>query len=439
MSHFVNFGKAKSAVPVFVLLASSVTATLVACSNSDDGSAADGTPSTTGEDSGTPSTVVPEAASPDADGASANVDDASSDAGSDADRNFDAGPRTCSDDNFCYSTVPTGENLRGVWGDGQGVIWAISTIGDVLRWDGNAWNVQATGLGSLTAISGTSPTDVWVVNAAGAVYHGTGASPATLAFAPVTIPGDATLLIKYVGGSSPTDIWAVGGKQGGYPYLATGRALHFDGTLDDNGAPVWTADADVAALPNMYTRVSVTPGGGVVLIGISSFNSTSGSYLGANKTGSVVHRAPGSSTWVTETIPVTVTNAPAYPANFLAASPNNDGSILLIGNGAFGGGRYRWVGSTADNGQTYTWKAFPQYSWDPIQTGAWGVAGNDAWEIGPYGHLQHWDGTAWRQAEIMVTSAPLSKTFYAVWGTSSSDFWAVGDELAIHKTTGNKP
>ncbi|AKU98868.1 hypothetical protein AKJ09_05532 [Labilithrix luteola] len=436
MSHFVNFGKAKSALPVFVLLASSVTATLVACSSSDT-TAGDGTPSTTGEDSGSPSTVVPEAASPDANDSS--VDEASTDAGSDADADFDAAPRTCSNDNFCYSTVPAGENLRGVWGDGHGVVWTISTSGDVLRWDGNAWNVQATGLGNLTAISGTSPTDVWVVNAAGAVYHGTGANPAALTFAPVTFPGDATLVIKYVGGSSPTDVWAVGGKQVGYPYVSTGRALHFDGTLDDTGAPVWTADADLAALPNMYTRVSVTPGGGVVLVGSSSFNSTTGMYRGSAKTGTVVRRAPGGSTWITEDIPTAVPDAPPYPATFIAASVNNDGSLWLIGNSAFGSGRFRWLGTTADNGQTYKWTASTQYSWDPAATGVWGAAGNDAWEIGSYGHMQHWDGTTWLQASVMVTSAPLSKTFYAIWGTSSHDFWAVGDELAIHKTTANKP
>lgn len=438
MSHFVKFGKAKSALPVFVLLASSVTATLVACSNSDDTPVDEGTPSTTGEDSGSPSTVVPEAALPDANEAAA--DDASSDAGSDADADFDAAPRKCSDDNFCYSTVPTGEKLRGVWGDGQGVVWAISSTGDVLRWDGDVWNVQATGLGTLTAISGTSPTDVWVVNSAGAVQHGTGATPATLTFAPVSFPGDATLTIKYVGGSSPTDVWAVGGKQTGYPPVSTSRVLHFDGTLDaTTGAPIWTADVDAAALPNMYTRVSATPGGGVLLIGVSSFNSTTGTYRYATATGAVVRRPPGSSTWITENIPVPVVDAPPYPATFLAVSPNKDGSILLIGNSAFDGKRFRWIGSSADNGQTYTWTTSSQYSWDPAATGAWGVSANDAWETGPYGHLQHWNGTTWLQASVMVTSAPLSKTFYAVWGTSSDDFWAVGDELAVHKTTGNKP
>jgi hypothetical protein len=444
-----NFGKARSALPALFVLAAGTTAALVACANSDEERKVEQTPSETDSGAGT---TLPEAAVADA---TADADPVA-DAGADVDRE----PRTCSDDGFCYSTVPAGELLRGVWGDGLGVVWAVSTTGDVLRWDGAAWNVQATGLGALSWISGTGPTDLWVVNTAGGVFHGTGASPTALTFAPVTLPGDATLLIKAVWGTSPTDVWAVGGKQGGYPYVAAGKALHFDGSIDDSGAPVWTIDEDLSTRPVMYTAAWGTPGGGVWVSGSSNYTSTTGMYRGTNPTNVIVRRAPGSSTWAEETIPFPSTGEPPAvalaPAGLTpdvqalprAAQANADGSVWLIGYTAFGSKRFRWLGTTADNGQTYTWTPYAQFSWDlPAAsttgvsgaTGVWGMAANDSWEIGPYGRMAHWDGTAWNQAALMVTSAPLAKTFYAVWGTSSNDFWAVGDELAVHKTTANKP
>ena len=435
MSHFVNLGKSRSALRALFVLATGTTAALVACANSDDGERTleEAPPEL---DSGAV-TTLPEASVADA------TADSDAEPVSDAGGEVDAEPRTCSDDGFCYSTVPAGELLRGVWGDGLGVVWAVSTTGDVLRWDGTAWNVQATGLGTLSWISGTGPTDLWVVNTAGGVFHGTGASPTAITFAPITLPGDPTLLINAVWGTSPTDVWAVGGKQNARsPYAAAASALHFDGSVDDAGAPAWTVDQELSARPVMYTAAWGTPGGGVWLSGKSAYTSTTGTYRGTNLTNVILRRAPGSSTWTEEAIPFPPSNEPPVVAPFLANGANADGSVWLIGYTAFARKRYRWLGTTADNGQTYTWTPYAQFSWDIPTTGAtgvWGMAANDSWEIGPYGHMARWDGTAWKQAAVMVTSAPLAKTFHAVWGTSSNDFWAVGDELAVHKTTANKP
>ncbi|MDF2696357.1 MAG: hypothetical protein K0S65_4740, partial [Labilithrix sp.] len=98
---------------------------LAACANSDASS---------GDDSGDGGTVLPAVdASPEEDGRP--LPDVSAPDG-------EAGVSVCSEDDFCHSLVPEGELLRGVWGDGQGVVWAVSTTGDVLRWDGTSWQVH---------------------------------------------------------------------------------------------------------------------------------------------------------------------------------------------------------------------------------------------------------------------------------------------------------
>ena len=56
-------------------------------------------------------------------------------------------PRECSDDGFCHTALPKGQTLRAVWGDGQGVVWAVSGQGAILRWDQTEWKIHASGLG----------------------------------------------------------------------------------------------------------------------------------------------------------------------------------------------------------------------------------------------------------------------------------------------------
>jgi hypothetical protein len=56
--------------------------------------------------------------------------------------------------------------------------------------------------------------------------------------------------------------------------------------------------------------------------------------------------------------------------------------------------------------------------------GLWGASADDAWAVGDYGTLLHWDGHVWTapQPPGSVTSNDL----YAVFGTATNDAWAVG-------------
>ncbi|MDF2692486.1 MAG: hypothetical protein K0S65_869, partial [Labilithrix sp.] len=197
---------------------------IAACSDSD-------APVSSEVDGG--STVIPK------------VDAAAPEAGPevDADADVEAGVRTCSDEGFCHTELPTNQNLRGVWGDKQGTVWAISIEGNILRWDGTAWKIHAHVVEDegMFGIWGSGPTDVWVASSAG-LLHGTGETAASLTFAPVDLPGDVEFKIKSVWGTGPNDIWAVGGIEfpDDWPPRFDGRVLHY------SGGTGWTLDEELS-------------------------------------------------------------------------------------------------------------------------------------------------------------------------------------------------
>jgi hypothetical protein len=59
----------------------------------------------------------------------------------------------------------------------------------------------------------------------------------------------------------------------------------------------------------------------------------------------------------------------------------------------------------------------------------WGPASNDLWAAGSAGAIAHYDGQSWREVTHQQIGAPYLRKFVAVHGTSSSDVWAVGQEL----------
>jgi len=258
---------------------------LVACADSDEVDSLGG-PSET--DSGGV-TTLPEASAP----ADAGAEDADADASVPKDAETDAPARICSDENFCHSALPGNHALRGVWGDGQGIVWAVSSGGSVLRWDGNAWTEHVKGLGALSTIWGSGPTDLWLVASNGTVYHGTGASSAEVAFAPVVLPGDVQIPIKSIGGTGPNDVWAVGGlkDESDWPWQWKGRVLHYDGDAASGGSG-WTLDDELSSRSIACASVAAGTSSGVWIIG-QEFRQDTNELLH----GVLLRRAPGAADW----------------------------------------------------------------------------------------------------------------------------------------------
>jgi hypothetical protein len=110
-------------------------------------------------------------------------------------------------DGSTWSPVPSGTSypLLRVWGTGPNDVWAVgneSSAGVIVHWDGTAWSVIPGAPARAFNVSGSGPTDVWVVGA-GAIVHWNG-----LEWTAVPTPTDQAL--QGVWANSPTDAWAVG-------------------------------------------------------------------------------------------------------------------------------------------------------------------------------------------------------------------------------------
>ncbi len=406
--------------PTFFIAAATTAIAIVACSDSNDTALPGELPDSGG------GTTMPEA------GASADAEadpvDAAADA-ADATKG-DAGVRECSDDGFCHTVLPPGETLRGVWGDGQGIVWAVSETGRILRWDGNAWSIHtSTPDNAFYAIWGSGPTDIWVSGATG-LMHGTGDSSAAIVFSVVDAPGDSTLTLKSIWGTGPNDVWAVGGDQnlnGPSPWPARGRVVHYTGP-DPDGGSGWTLDNED---PVAFRTVWGTPNSGVWMQGAVEASAANG---GSIKT-IIRRRAPGASGWVEVPMPPGSTNSGGpHPREIFAAAATSDTSMWLVGR-TQGFVRAYYHGTSTDNGQTYSWTLIERVAWDLEVNAFWGTA-NSEWSVGEHGRIRRWDGAKWQQPAIMVSHVPVTAPFYAAWGTSGDDFWAVGKGIAVHKTPG---
>jgi hypothetical protein len=359
---------------------------------------------------------------PEPDGASGDeTTDGGAEAAADA-----APPPVCSQENFCHTDLPKGQTVRAGWSDGEGVAWAVTSEGSILRWDGKAWAVHTSGLEPLLAIWGSGPTDVWV-GADGGLYHGEGATSATLTFTAVdSLPGDPTP-ISAVWGTGPDDVWAVGPRPlPGYQ----GRVLHYTGASQG-----WSLD-DVSAERVQFARVWGSTTSGVWLTGVRA-NPRNVAELG------VLRRAPGESTFVDVPIP----GDPAYPPDNQYAKLNtvwgvsgsSDDTVWIVGQQAFGVPGYV-RGTTSDGGQTYTFSytALGDKTFF-LPNAVWGISADHAWLGGDFGRLRRWDGRAWKQAFITITKYPVIDPFYAIWGTGTEDVWIAGAGIAIHRDLTKHP
>lgn len=330
----------------------------------------------------------------------------------------DASPPTCSIHGFCHTELPGDAKLEGVWGDGTGIVWAVSLEGNVLRWDGSAWKVHASGLGPLRAIWGSGPTDIWL-GGENVLLHGTGASSDALTFAVSPVGGDP-VRVTSIWGTSATDVWAAGrmDSDGEDP---RGEVLRL--STSDAGAS-WAIDP-VSEQGIAFDHVWGT--------------AASGTWISGSR------QIPDD--WVRETVVFRKTSGdfaqvdlPIQPGGdpifgrmgtvSTALSPEA-GKVVVFGR-TVSSSPARWTGTSSDGEQTFSWTFADDGTFDePIPNGAYGTSASDMWTAGEYGRVRHWDGTSWSPAAITVTTLPVIDPFHGVWGHGSSELWMVGDHIAL--------
>ena len=341
-----------------------------------------------------------------------------------SDPDVDAAPRTCSSQGFCHVPLPEPVTLRGVWGDGTGVVWAVAQEGKILRWDGSTWTVHASVEGALFTIWGSGPTDLWIGGELG-IFHGVGPTSTQIAF--TAVPSDSDIAITSIHGFGPNDVWAVGGRQWWDPETWEGheesRVLHYTGPTGDP-ATEWRRDP-------MSDRVAV-------------FSSVWGSgpddvWLGGRTDldepygGVVLHgKRNGDETTFT---PVEIgtgffdrigrpTGGAALPDEvFVVGEDRNGLGYVWIGprDPDAGGGTGPKITNGDDFGTGY-----------PI-TSVWGTSKNDAWIAGKGGRVWHWDGKDWAVGGVSLTKFPLMNDLHAMWGSPNGEMWIVGDQIAMRK------
>lgn len=342
--------------------------------------------------------------------------------GADASADADAGApaSTCSPGGWCHTALPPKTTLTGVWGDGSGVVWAVSEDGRVLRWEANAWKVHAIGLGPLRAIWGTGPTDIWVSNGA-ELLHGVGASPATLEFAAVPTPGDADAAITSIWGTGPTDVWAAGGRVDLAPYA--GRVLHYD--AGDAGAPAWTRVEGITRDPMAFSHVWGSAASGVWLAGFY-YDEDQWSDVGV-----ILRRPAGAVDFEAERLPEDTVFSGSWLTR--VGGVGSTGTTTTVVGMTSVNVPSSWQAVSKDNGATFTWTYENGGAATFSMNAAFTVAADDAWSAGEYGRLRHWDGAAWTQAAVTATGAPLTMTFLAMWGEPAKDLWVVGEGIAVRR------
>ncbi len=348
--------------------------------------------------------------------------DAQPDSVVDAANDVDAGPRVCSDENFCHTTPPPKLTLASVWSDGNGIAWAGTKSGAILRWNGTDWKVHATGLGEIKAIWGASPTEIWAVGANG-IFQGRGSSSETVTFTPNDLPGEGPVGLNAVWGSGPNDVWAAGARLDGVE--PSGRVFHFMGATSGSGSAMWMLDR-VSSSARDFAHVWGSAESGVWVVGTCTIDQTTKHCI--------LRRPVGALAWEDVELPPhpDVTEGKAFPALVFAAGMSGADIWLNAITDKYQFAFYH--GTSTDDGVSFDWTVVP-YSRDPYDSEytALAVSGTEVWAVGGYGRLRSWDGKKFTQAAIAVKkNVPVTDSFFGVWA-SGGEVWAVGEGIALHR------
>ena len=362
--------------------------------------------------------------------------------------------------------------LTGVWEAGPTDIWAVGNACGlgyraILRFDGVAWREEPHESACPTAVWGSAPDDVFVVATGGRIRHFDGTSWSE------HLTG-VTATLNAVWGSGPADVWAAG----------EGIILHYDG----NAAGQWTVElsnaqtsttlrisslwgsssADVyAAGPNAnlwhfdgagWSRVAT--GFNVGHLG-AVWGTGADDVFAVGGYGMIAHW--DGSTWTQQAAPPELTSETLH-----GVSGSASGNVYAVGTSgtiiqydgttwrrvAAGGPTIRAVSATRPDATFAVGSAafvaqetggrWKVHSANVTFADVLAVGSDDVFAVGvaPFntsGLLLHYDGADWTLQNSDLTANDLrSSTFRALWGSSSSDVWAVGQHGRVLRYDGTR-
>ena len=344
--------------------------------------------------------------------------------------------------------------LSSVWGCGENEVWVAGTA--VLHYDGKTWtDLPEFSWKGIEDVFCTGPSDVWLVGISGQIHHYDGKTWQKST-------SGITTALRQISGSSPSNIWAGGDY---------GVLLFYNGsTWQKQTSPVTDTIGSLSCSDRGDCWMIPFPG--VMYPGISGsdvYRLEGGRFVKQTVPASMIYygvsAVSASEVWLAGTFDYLLssgswqkTTPQVYSLRSIAGQglPSGRdqigvGSAGLIGR--FDGTAWRTLssGRTEELRGTYSSPQGEQYfvgrsgsvgriksgqiEWQSLQGGSssyyalWGISGSDIWAVGEYGHLAHFDGRDWTQLPERFGGS-LEKLL-AVSGSAASDVWAVGDQGTI--------
>jgi len=329
---------------------------------------------------------------------------------------------TCEEADFC--PVPSGVDpryvLTAVWGSSASDVWAVGSGGTITHWDGAAWRSVPSGTReTLNAVWGSSASDVWVAGSTASILRSSGAAPWT------NVPAFSDDVIAYHGrmhavwGSSASDV-RVGGQA-------------FRGDLVEDETVVGSVEG------NLLHTTTADPGGSnlEVVSGLDGrwAQATVLAIWGTSSSDLWVSLDNGNEEpWARGTLAHGVASAPGEPLVWTPVDSKSNAPLeSLWGSSA------NDVWAVGDRGEIRRFSGGTSFAVvDGVPTteslhGVWGSGPKDVWVVGDAGTILHFDGATWTKA---TAAFPLGKKpdLRGVWGSGPNDVWVVGDAFALHFT-----
>jgi len=388
-----------------------------------------------------------------------------SDAGtSDGDASLDAATPTCSADGWCYTTLPASDSydasaitsqttgltygLRGVWVAPDHRVWAVSSYGHVLLWDGTSWAVKAVFGTPLRSVWGSSATEIWVAGERGLIMCGT-VTGSEVTFVRATFTTNTTQTMIRVAGTSATDVWAI--ADGVNSSSNTNRVWRLNpGSDPPSFSPTTVPSTLPGPSPSLRIAALWTAQSDFWIAGYETtcFGPSPCTFMNDHFLMRWAPSEDGGLSW--EQMPFDRGN----DKKLLAGTTSSDGVHLFVleGYGTHDAVAYRLstdktkldagADETGDSGihdeGAYAWTKEQVDTGYGQGTDMWASDRNDVWMVGKLGLVRHFDGTSWKLVRTSLTSVtPLLKDLYDIDGvvdpSGEQDLWIVGDDVAIHR------
>lgn len=326
--------------------------------------------------------------------------------------------------------------------------YAVSSIGNVYRWNGTTWTLSATGASfntAFAAVSASAANNVIAVGSGGVIARFNGTSWTAM-------PSGTTRSLYAVSVTQPTAAWAVG--EGGVILQlgASGWSTEASGSTQVLNA-VWAGDNVVYAVGDngevlrrsgaTWTRVTVPTS--EVLYGVHGVTATDIVIVGTEGT---ILQGNGT-TW-------NVVSTAGFPGDVfgVVGSAAQNGRRYIVGDG----GVAQLDGVTLTAVQTpYAPRMYgiamdaSGAVWAGGQRGAvlrsgtpwttlnlapdlldvWSTAATHSLAVGEFGFVYRWNGSSW-----IRQTTPTQATLNTVWAASATDAFAGGDGGTMLRSNG---